>query len=52
MRWVVQRELGSGNVYFHEVTIPPGTVEGTHKEDFQKQNIRDFRCTDTWVARG
>ncbi len=23
-----------------------------NKEDFQKQNIRDFRCTDTWVARG
>jgi len=31
MRWVVQRELGSSNVYFHEVTIPPGTVEGTHQ---------------------
>src|SRR5437879_223039 len=23
-----------------------------NKEDFQKQNVRDFRCTDTWVARG
>jgi mannose-6-phosphate isomerase-like protein (cupin superfamily) len=23
-----------------------------NKEDFQKQNIRDFRCTDTWIARG
>jgi hypothetical protein len=22
------------------------------KEDFQKQNIHDFRCTDTWIARG
>lgn len=22
------------------------------KEDFQKQNIRDFRCTDAWLARG
>jgi mannose-6-phosphate isomerase-like protein (cupin superfamily) len=22
------------------------------KEDFQKQNIKDFRCTDTWLARG
>jgi oxalate decarboxylase/phosphoglucose isomerase-like protein (cupin superfamily) len=31
MRWVVQGELGTGNVYFHEVTIPPGTVEGTHQ---------------------
>jgi mannose-6-phosphate isomerase-like protein (cupin superfamily) len=27
----VQRELGSTNVYFHELTIPPGTVEGTHR---------------------
>jgi oxalate decarboxylase/phosphoglucose isomerase-like protein (cupin superfamily) len=31
MRWVVQRELGGSNVYFHEVTIPPDTVEGTHQ---------------------
>jgi oxalate decarboxylase/phosphoglucose isomerase-like protein (cupin superfamily) len=31
MRWVVQRQLGSSIVYFHEVTIPPGTVEGTHQ---------------------
>lgn len=31
MRWVVQRELGGTNVYFHEVTIPPGTVEGQHQ---------------------
>ncbi len=23
-----------------------------NKEDFQKQNIRSFRCTDTWIARG
>jgi mannose-6-phosphate isomerase-like protein (cupin superfamily) len=23
-----------------------------NKEDFQKQNIHDFRCTDTWIARG
>jgi mannose-6-phosphate isomerase-like protein (cupin superfamily) len=23
-----------------------------NKEDFQKQNISDFRCTDTWIARG
>jgi oxalate decarboxylase/phosphoglucose isomerase-like protein (cupin superfamily) len=27
----VQRELGSSVVFFHEVTIPPGTVEGTHR---------------------
>ena len=23
-----------------------------NKEDFQKQNIKDFRCTDAWLARG
>ena len=23
-----------------------------NKEDFQKQNIREFRCTDAWIARG
>lgn len=23
-----------------------------NKEDFQKQNIRDFRCNDVWIARG
>jgi mannose-6-phosphate isomerase-like protein (cupin superfamily) len=27
-------------------------TEQDNKEDFQKQNIRDFRCTDTWIARG
>lgn len=31
MRWLFQRELGSSLVFFHEVTIPPGTVEGTHQ---------------------
>jgi mannose-6-phosphate isomerase-like protein (cupin superfamily) len=31
MKWLVQRELGSSVVFFHEVTIPPGTVEGTHR---------------------
>lgn len=30
MRWILQQELGSSLVYFHEVLIPPGTVEGTH----------------------
>jgi len=23
-----------------------------NKEDFQKQNIHDFHCADTWIARG
>jgi mannose-6-phosphate isomerase-like protein (cupin superfamily) len=30
MRWLVQRAFGSTVVFFHEVTIPPGTIEGTH----------------------
>jgi mannose-6-phosphate isomerase-like protein (cupin superfamily) len=30
MRWLVQREFGGPVVFFHEVTIPPGKVEGTH----------------------
>jgi len=31
MRWIFQQELGSNLVFFHEVTIPPGGVEGTHQ---------------------
>lgn len=31
MKWLLQRELGGSMVFFHEVTIPPGTVEGTHQ---------------------
>jgi mannose-6-phosphate isomerase-like protein (cupin superfamily) len=31
MRWVRQREIGSSVVFFHEVTIPPHTIEGTHR---------------------
>jgi mannose-6-phosphate isomerase-like protein (cupin superfamily) len=31
MRWLIQRQLGSTVVFFHEVTIPPGAVEGTHR---------------------
>lgn len=31
MRWLLQREFGGTVVFFHEVTIPPGTVEGTHR---------------------
>ncbi len=31
MRWLLQRELGSNLVFFHEVIIPPGKVEGTHR---------------------
>ncbi len=31
MRWLFQRELGGHLVFFHEVTVPPGAVEGTHR---------------------
>src|SRR5690606_24807756 len=31
MRWILQQELGGPLVFFHEVTIPPGKVEGTHQ---------------------
>lgn len=31
MRWVLQQEFGGTVVFFHEVTIPPGAVEGTHQ---------------------
>ncbi len=31
MRWIVQRELGGTLVYFHEVTVNPGSYEGTHR---------------------
>ncbi|MCC8989084.1 MAG: cupin domain-containing protein [Candidatus Contendobacter sp.] len=31
MRWILQRELGSNLVFFHEVIIPPGKIEGTHR---------------------
>lgn len=31
MRWLFQRELGSDLIFFHEVTVPPGAVEGAHR---------------------
>lgn len=31
MRWLFQRELGGHLIFVHEVTIPPGAVEGTHR---------------------
>ena len=31
MRWILQREFASSVVFFHKVTIPPGTIEGTHR---------------------
>jgi hypothetical protein len=31
MRWLFQRELGGSMVFFHQVTIEPGKVEGNHQ---------------------
>ena len=31
MRWLIQDEFSSAMVFFHEVAIPPGVVEGTHQ---------------------
>jgi mannose-6-phosphate isomerase-like protein (cupin superfamily) len=31
MRWLFQRELGGTNIFFHEVTVEPGKVEGNHQ---------------------
>jgi len=31
MRWLLQRELGGNLIYFHEVEVPPGNIEGTHQ---------------------
>jgi hypothetical protein len=31
MRWLFQRELGGSMIFFHEVTISPGKVEGNHQ---------------------
>lgn len=31
MKWLMQRQLGGSTIFFHEVTIPPGKVEGTHR---------------------
>ncbi|MEI6945794.1 cupin domain-containing protein [Paraflavisolibacter sp. H34] len=31
MRWILQRELGSDLVYFHEVNVTPGSFEGVHQ---------------------
>jgi oxalate decarboxylase/phosphoglucose isomerase-like protein (cupin superfamily) len=31
MKWILQRELGSEIVYFHEVNVTPGSFEGVHQ---------------------
>ena len=31
MKWLFQREFGGSTIFFHEVTVPPGKVEGTHQ---------------------
>ena len=31
MRWILQREMGGNIVYFHQVTVTPGSFEGVHQ---------------------
>jgi mannose-6-phosphate isomerase-like protein (cupin superfamily) len=31
MRWLLQREMGGELVFFHQVTVTPGSTEGTHR---------------------
>lgn len=31
MKWILQREMGSDLVYFHEVNVTPGSFEGVHQ---------------------
>ncbi len=31
MRWLFQREFGGSMIFFHEVTVPPGKIEGNHQ---------------------
>jgi len=31
MRWLFQRELGGSMIFFHEVTVPAGKIEGNHQ---------------------
>lgn len=31
MRWLFQREFAGSLIFFHEVTVPPGKVEGNHQ---------------------
>jgi oxalate decarboxylase/phosphoglucose isomerase-like protein (cupin superfamily) len=31
MKWILQEELGGSVVFFHEVTVGPGVIEGTHQ---------------------
>lgn len=47
MRWLLQREFGSSVVFFHEVTIPPHTVEGTHRHIGSEELYFIFEGTGT-----
>lgn len=31
MKWILQQEMGGDLVYFHEVTVTPGSFEGVHQ---------------------
>jgi len=48
MRWIVQRELGSSVVFFHEVTIPPHTIEGTHWHIVNEQEYLTRKVPLNW----
>lgn len=61
MRWLLQREFGSSLVFFHEVTVPAGVVEGTHRhvgseelyyitegEGFAYMGVGDDPATDSF----
>jgi mannose-6-phosphate isomerase-like protein (cupin superfamily) len=61
MRWLFQREFSGSVVFFHEVTVPPGKVEGTHQhigseelyyvtegEGFAYMRVGDDPATDSF----
>ncbi len=53
MRWLLQREFGGSVIFFHEVTIPPRTVEGTHQHVGSEELYYIVSGTGTaFMARG
>jgi mannose-6-phosphate isomerase-like protein (cupin superfamily) len=48
MKWLVQREFGTSVVFFHEVTIPPGKTEGTHRHVGSEELY--YICEGTGIA--
>jgi mannose-6-phosphate isomerase-like protein (cupin superfamily) len=47
MRWLLQRELGSSLVFFHEVTVLPGGFEGAHRHIGSEELYYIFEGTGT-----